>query len=118
MSTAKARAIIRSQLRRSISGSSGGQKAHIRRAEHISEAIYKRFGVMPSRWQVKHGRWFLAHEIHDRAPGTRYHYYRTLRLIAENTLDRWDDWEPLLRGPWMRPGGDGSRVQKTGRPRL
>ena len=53
MSAQKARRIIRSQMRRAISGSTGGQRAHIRRAEMIAELIYQRFQILPLHIPVK-----------------------------------------------------------------
>lgn len=107
---------IRRLLERSQPGSSGGVRQHIQRGEHIAELITKRFSLPPRKWQAKHLRWVLQRGLADLSPATRYHYYRTARVIA-SALSRWSDWEPYLRGPWTTPA-DIARKQRlgTGRP--
>lgn len=105
MSSWKAKKIIRSQLRRVLTGSSRKIHLHTQRGEMMAELIYKRFQVLPIGWQVKHCRWVLEHALRDRADSTRYQYFLTLRLWIERVAERWDDWEPLLRGSWLRPTG-------------
>ena len=54
-------------------------------------------------------RWVLEHGLPDVGPATRYHYYRTVRVIAA-VLGHWPDWEPHLRGSWTTPSGTGPPI--------
>lgn len=83
----------------------GSRKVIYEKEKHIvnaSEAIRKRWDVGPKNWQAKHIRWFLQIYLKDRSVGTRYRYFRYLReiLIA---INKWDDFEPSLNGPWQFP---------------
>lgn len=83
----------------------GNRQVVNKKTRHIvnfAEAVRLRWNVNPNNWKVKHLRWFLEVRISDRAPGTKYRYFRYLRevLIFQN---RWDDWSGYLRGPWCKP---------------
>jgi hypothetical protein len=47
-------------------------------------------------------------------PSTRYRHWLTIRALIY-ALGRSEDWEARLKGPWLRPTGDGSEL-KVGRP--
>lgn len=103
-------------LARSLPGARRGSvKAHLMRAGTLAEAIWQRWHLLPEKWRAKHLRWFLAVWARHLAPTSQYDYYRTARALAFS-LGRWNDWEPHLRGPWMRPTGEGGKLQQTGRP--
>lgn len=94
---------------------------HIRRSERLAALIMSRWPAItqPQQWQVKHVRWALEHGLADRAPATRYHYYRTARVLA-TAMNRWADWAAYLNGPWChldgrsdsKPRGPGGRPPK------
>lgn len=103
-------------LARSLPGTRRGSvRAHVMRAGTLSEAIWTRWHVLPAEWRAKHLRWFLEVYVRCLAPTSRYDYYRTARALA-TALGRWSDWEPHLRGPWMRPTGESGKLRQTGRP--
>lgn len=103
-------------LVRSLPGARRGSvTAHLARAGTLAEAIWQRWHVLPAEWRAKHLRWFLEVWTARLSPTSRYDYFRTARALAVS-LGRWDNWEPQLRGPWVRPTGEGGKLQKTGRP--
>lgn len=105
-------------LRRSLPGAKRAARVHVRRAEHIGDAIWRRYQVAPAQWQVKHLRWFLEHHTRDLATTSRYDYWRTVRALIA-ALNRLTDWTPHLRGPWLRPTGDHHQPMGQGRrPKL
>jgi hypothetical protein len=108
---------IRRLLARAQPGSSGGVAQHIRRGERLAALIEDRWGIArPEQWRVKHLRWVLEHGFPEVGPATRYHYYRTLRVIAA-AMGHWPDWEPHLRGAWTTPtGGTRASAEHGGRP--
>ena len=73
--------------------------------------------MQPPQWQLKHCRWLLENALRNRSPGTRYHYYRTLRLVIETTTNNWSNWQHQLQGPWVRPTGNSQKIKNTGRPK-
>ena len=105
-------------LERAQPGSHGGVAQHIRRGEILRQRIAERWHLgRPEQWRLKHVRWVLEHGLPDVGPATRYHYYRTVRVIAA-VLGHWPDWEPHLRGSWTTPTGTGPRAsaERGGRP--
>lgn len=115
--TKHARALARSLLERSLPGSKARVREHSRRAESIAEVIYRRWHVGIFQWQVKHLRWVLQHVCADLSPGRLYRFWLTVRILV-CALGEEDSWLPQLRGPWVRPTGDGSPVdpRSGGRP--
>ncbi len=108
--------IARSLLGKSMPGSRRGSvKGHLERAAAIADAIWRHFHVGPYQWQAKHLRWYLEHHIVTLAPTSRYDRWRTIRALAV-ALARMNDWEAHLKGPWLRPTGDGRRPLQEGRP--
>lgn len=89
-------------------------REHVVRAERAASEIWRRWQVGPWQWQVKHPRWYLEHRTDGMKPGTRYRHWLTIRALVY-ALERSDDWEPRLKGPWLRPTGDGAEL-KVGRP--
>ncbi len=94
--------IAKSLSSRAFRGNRQSIKQKTKHIINMSEAIRLRWDVHPYDWQVKHLRWFLEVWISDRAPGTKYRYFRYLReiLIFQN---HWDDWKGYLKGPWCEP---------------
>lgn len=111
-------------LRRAQPGKSSGVQSHIRRGRRIATLIENRWGIRePYQWKAKHLQWLLKAGVAELSPASQYDYYRTACVLAA-ALGRWPDWEPHLRGPWMRPkapgpnpGGPGGRPRKLARPR-
>ena len=104
---------IRRILDRAQPGPRRSVADHVRRGELIQGAIAEHWGITsPRQWRVKHLRWYL--ETLDRSPVTRYHHYRSIRAIM-SAMGRWQNVEPFLRGPWMRPDGR-TGAHGTGRP--
>ena len=89
-------------------------RAHVIRAQHIAEVIWRRWQVGPYQWQVKHLRWYLEHATVDCRPSTRYRHWLTVRVLA-HSLGKADHWLPHLQGPWLRPGRNTGRLL-AGRP--
>nr|WP_093192722.1 hypothetical protein [Thiocapsa sp. KS1] len=109
---------IRRLLARAQPGSSGGVAQHIRRGERLAALIKDRWGInRPEQWRSKHARWAIEHGLADASPATRYHYYRTIRVLAA-AMGHWPNWEPHLRGAWTTPTGTGTRASadRGGRP--
>ena len=95
-------------LERAQPGSAGGIAQHIRRGERIAALIQTRWQIQrPEQWRAKHLRWVLERGLTDLSPASRYHYYRTVRVLAA-TLGHWPDWEVALRGAWTHPAGLGT----------
>lgn len=108
---------IATLLRRAAPGSHATVRGHIRRGERIARWIEERYGISnPHAWRAKHARWVIEVATRDLSAGTRYDYWRTLRLLVD-VLGHWPDWEPHLRGPWMRRGQGGRRPLLTQRGR-
>jgi hypothetical protein len=102
-------------LVRSLPGSRRGTvRAHIQRAGHIADAIWRRWQVGPYQWQAKHLRWYLATQTGGSSASTRYRHWLTVRALAF-ALGKAEHWGPRLQGPWLRPTGEGG-VLKAGRP--
>lgn len=89
-------------------------RAHLLRAGAIGAALYARWQVGPYQWHVKHLRWFLEHRTDRLAPGGRYRYWLTVRLLVM-ALGREADWLPRLQGDWTRPTGFAGDA-RPGRP--
>ena len=104
-------------LRRSMPGASRTVQRHTRRADQIGAVIWRRWHVIPAQWQVKHLRWYLTHETRELAASSRYDHWRTVRALVA-ALDRLEDWQPHFRGPWIRPTGDATPLDRRqgGRP--
>jgi hypothetical protein len=98
-------------------GADASVAGHIDRGERIAAEINQRWDLSTVRaWKVKHLRWFLIEHCKIAAPTTRYDYWRTIRVLAA-ALDRLRDWEPHLRGPWVRSGSGGRKAKLAGRAR-
>lgn len=94
-------------LRRSIPGKSTSIQNHIKRGERIADAINERYGVSePRQYKAKHLRWFLSVHCSKLSDSTKYDYWRTVRALC-SALGKWPDWEPHLRGEWVRSGKGG-----------
>ncbi len=103
-------------LRRALPGARATIAGHIQRGERIAEAIHQRFGIRePYQWQAKHLRWVLERWASGVSDSTRYDYWRTARALA-SVLGHWPDWEPHLRGSWLK-NGNGGRPAKLAQPR-
>lgn len=105
-------------LARAQPGTFGGIRQHIQRGEVLRQHIDRKFALArPEQWKAKHVRWVLEHGLGAVSPATRYHYYRTARAIAA-AMGHWPDWEPHLRGEWVTPQGERTRVmpERGGRP--
>ena len=111
----EARRQARHLLKRSLPGSGSSVAAHIRRAEAIAEAVWRKWQVTPRKWQVKHLRWFLVQNPRGLSCPSQYSYWLTVRAVL-SAKDKEDDWGPRLEGPWQRPTGQAGKVQATGRP--
>lgn len=108
--------VARALLAKSQPGSrSGSVKGHLERTGAIADALWRRFMVGPYQWRAKHLRWYLDRECADLAPTSRYDRWRTVRALLVS-LGKFDDWAPYLKGPWLRPTGDGKRPLQVGRP--
>lgn len=96
-------------------------EAHIRRGEYLESIIQMRFldTRRAQQWHAKHVRWALEVSLSDRAPGTRYRYWLTVRVIG-TVLNRWDGWQAYLQGPWTHARGRPVQGRHAGgrRPRL
>jgi hypothetical protein len=115
-SQAEAMRLARAFLANSQPGARGTTvAAHLNRAEMVADTIWRRFNVGPYQWQAKHLRWYLDRACANLAPTTRYDRWRTIRSLAV-ALGRLDGWQHHLRGPWLRPNGDGEAPLGTGRP--
>lgn len=102
-------------LVRTLPGSRKGTvKAHLIRAERIATAIWKRFNAGPHQAQVKHFRWYLETQTHTLSHSTRYRHWLTVRALI-SALNKYENWLPFLKGPWIRPDGETSPL-KPGRP--
>ncbi len=101
-------------LEKSLPGKKASVKKHMERAQRITEVIWQYWEKAPYQWQVKHLRWYLD-STEGMAPSTRYDHWRTIKALIAS-LGKYEDWLPLLRGPWVRQDGQGSAVSKTGRP--
>ena len=109
---------IRRLLDRAQPGTRDAVRAHCVRGEHIRRMIVSRWPTvrLPAQWQYKHVRWVLETGTADLSSSTRYHYYRTARVIAA-ALGRWNGWAWRLEaGPWARPDGTERTPTRTGRP--
>ena len=84
-----------------------------RRAGQLAERVWRRWQVGIHRWQGKHVRWLLEHELRHASPHTRYQYWLAarslLRLVERSHL------EAHLRGPWMRPTAIAGELKPSGR---
>ena len=106
-------------IRRAQPGSTSAVKAHIKRAEQISDELALRWGAQhrhPHHWKLKHIRWYLQVGCSELSAATQYDHWRTVRVVLA-AIGRWPTWEPRLRGPWChrtgRPGdGAGGRPVK------
>jgi hypothetical protein len=102
-------------LARTLPGSRRGTvRAHLQRARHIADTIWRRWQVGPHQWQVKHLRWYLTTQLGPFTPSTRYRHWLTVRALIA-ALGKGDSWLPQLQGPWVRPTGQ-SGALKPGRP--
>lgn len=109
---------VRRLLQRAQPGSDSAVEGHIRRGEQLASIIQARFPSVqrPQQWRAKHVRWALSEGLADRAPGTRYHFWRTARVIGA-ALSRWEGWQRHLNGPWTHPtGAPGPGRHAGGRP--
>ncbi len=105
----------RALLARRLPGSRRGTvRAHLARAEHIAETIWRRWQLGPHKWRLKHARWYLTEMTRSRAPSTRYRHWLTLRALIL-ALGHGEDWLARLDGPWRRPDGRPGPL-KPGRP--
>lgn len=105
----------RDLLARRLPGSRRGTvPAHLARAEHIADVIWRRWQVGPHRWRLKHVRWYLTEMPRSCAHSTRYRHWLTLRALILS-LGHGNDWLGRLDGPWVRPTGRRGQL-KTGRP--
>lgn len=77
-------------------------KEHLNRAKLIATVVYRRFQVGPYQYQVKHLRWYLATQILQLKPTTRYRHWLTVRNIAI-ARNKNADWLQLLQGSWNNP---------------
>lgn len=77
-------------------------KEHLKRANTIADALYRRFQVGPYQYQLKHIRWYLTTQAQHLKPGTRYRHWLTLRYII-GALGKERQWEPHLKGSWQQP---------------
>ena len=111
----EARRQARYALKNSLSGKKDFIDSHIRRAEAIAEAVWKKWQVTPATWQVKHLRWFLTHHVRKLSDSRRYEYWLTVRVLIA-AQHKFYDWEPHLKGPWQRPSSVTGELKQTGRP--
>lgn len=96
-------------LRHSQPGKAKTISDHIARGERIAEVIELRWDLSSIRaWKVKHLRWVLVEYCKDMTSSTRYDYWRTIRVLA-SALGRFVDWEPHLKGPWIKSGQGGRK---------
>ena len=86
----------------------------IQRHALIIEILYKRWQIGIFQLKAKHCQWFMQHYLREHTPGTQYQYWLRLREILV-AIDKINDWEPLLRGPWRNPKGEPYRVSSRGR---
>lgn len=115
MTTGRPEAAVTRLLEKKLLGSPMRRRNHLARARQIARIIWARWDVQVWRWQVKHVRWYLDVAIRDKAPGTRYHHWLTVRTIVA-ALSKMDAWESRLRGPWLRPTGESGPRGAGGRP--
>jgi hypothetical protein len=86
-------------LARSLPGSRRGTvRAHIHRAEHIADAIWRRWQVSPHQWQVKHVRCYLTIQVEQHGLSTRYRCWLTVRALTF-ALGKAEYWLPHPGAP-------------------
>ncbi len=80
-------------------------REHIERGDRIMNAVQTRFPEVKNVYglQAKHVRWFLHVYCEQYTETTRYHYFRTVRVIAA-ALGKWNDWKPYVNGAWVKSG--------------
>ena len=92
-------------LEKKLLGGRARRRDHLKRARRIARVIWERWDeVRVWRWREKHARWHLDVATRDLAAGTRYQQWLTMKTIVA-ALGKLQDWEPKLRGPWLRPTG-------------
>ena len=101
----QARTQIHIMMIQKITGRSPRTKKEILRTyENIAEQIWRRWQVGPYRWKLKNLRWYLEVKTKNFAPGTRYrHWLRIAEVIL--VLNKYEQWEKRLCGPWRNPKG-------------
>ena len=88
-------------LRRRLKGSNEYIVRECARAAKIAEIIQKRWACRPTKWRLKHVRWFLNHGVPATSAWGRYRYEVTLRrlLQALNKPLEWQQRLPLTGTP-------------------
>lgn len=77
-------------------------KAHLTRAAHIADTLYRQFQVGPYQYRLGHIHWYLSEHIQPLSPSSQYRHWLTVREILK-ALQRWERWRDALQGPWLRP---------------
>ena len=111
----RAREIGESLLLRSLPGSTNRKRDYVPLAGLVAERIWKRWKVGPWQWRCKHVRWYLDVATADLSPRWRYKHWLVVKAMIA-ARGKLNDWEPRLRGPWMRPTGEWTRPVAKRRP--
>ncbi|GAB3679042.1 hypothetical protein [Salinisphaera aquimarina] len=93
----------------------GGVKSHVQRGAQQLQLINARYPDIkrPEQLRLKHAVWLRDYGLANLGPATRYHHYRTLRVVA-SALSRWSDWESRLVGTWCNPQGESPDTNASG----
>lgn len=116
----QARGQAESLARRAMTGNRTHKRRYQGRAAKIGDAIYRKFDVGPTKWRAKHILWFFREYLPNQRqakPPTQYEYWLACRAVLEG-LGRYDQLEPLIRGPWMTPTGEMPKDSGKGRRQM
>lgn len=77
-------------------------KAHLTRAHHIAGTLYRQYQIGPYQYRLGHIHWYLSEHIQTLSPSSQYRHWLTVCEILR-ALQRWEQWQDSLQGPWIRP---------------
>lgn len=104
-------------MRYFVSGCDRENKAQLLKSyDRIIIAIWQQWNVGIYQLQAKHVQWYfdVVPEANKWSPATRYRYWRRFRELL-TVVGKFNDWEPLLRGPWINPKGEPFSGSNRGR---
>lgn len=119
-SLSQARGQAESFARRAMTGNRNHKRRYQGRAAKMGEAVYHKFDVGPTKWRAKHILWFFREYLPNQKqvkPATQYEYWLACRAVLEG-LDRYGQYEPLIRGPWTTPTGEMPKDSGKGRRQM
>ena len=77
-------------------------RAHLSRATHIADTLYRQFQVGPYQYRLGHIHWYLSEQLQPLSRSSQYRHWLTVREIVK-ALQRWERWQDALQGSWVRP---------------